>query len=142
MKVPSPEIFTIPSASQDAGDEAGVIRHVTEVFKPATELAKPEVPVSVVNAAVPPGATLSVFGVATGKAGKPTVTLMNAAACWVVESATTYFTDDAVPLKVGNGSKVTVPFALTRYVPSLATKSSVNVQLAFAVEIVAPLVFV
>ena len=54
-----------------------------------------------------------------------------------MESATTYFTDDAVPLKVGNGSKVTVPFALTRYVPSLATKSSVNVQLAFAVEIVA-----
>ena len=93
------------------------MRHVTEVFKPATELAKPEVPVSVVNAAVPPGATLSVFGLTVGGLGKPTVTLINAAARCVVESATTYFTEEAGPLKVGSGLNVTVPFALTVYVP-------------------------
>ena len=54
-----------------------------------------------------------------------------------MESATTYFTDEAGPLKVGNGLKVTVPFAFTVYVPSLATISSVSTQLAFAVKIVA-----
>ena len=79
VNVPSPGISTTPSASQAAGNEPGVIRHVTDVFKPATELANPDAPVSVLNDAVPPGATLSVFGVAVGGVGKPTVTLIKAA---------------------------------------------------------------
>jgi hypothetical protein len=52
-------------------------------------------------------------------------------------SATTYFTGDAVPTNVGNGSKVIVPFAFTVYVPSFGTVSVVRLQLAFAVDVVA-----
>jgi cadmium resistance protein CadD (predicted permease) len=40
-------------------------------------------------------------------------------------------------VNVGNGSKVTVPFALTVYVPWFATVNVVKLQLAFAVEVVA-----
>jgi hypothetical protein len=52
-------------------------------------------------------------------------------------SATTYFTGDAVPTNVGNGSNVIVPFAFTVYVPSFDTVSVVSVQLAFTVDVVA-----
>ena len=48
-----------------------------------------------------------------------------------------YFTAEAAPLNVGNGSNVTVPFALTVYVPSFATVNVDNEQLAFAVAVVA-----
>jgi hypothetical protein len=80
VNVPSPVIATTPSGSHTAGDDPGVMRHVTDVFKPATELANPDAPVSVVNVAVPPGATLNVLGFTVGGLGKPTVTLINAAA--------------------------------------------------------------
>jgi hypothetical protein len=40
-------------------------------------------------------------------------------------------------VKDGNGSNVTVPFALTVYVPWLATVNVVKSQLAFAVEVAA-----
>jgi hypothetical protein len=43
----------------------------------------------------------------------------------------------ATPVKDGNGSNVTVPFALTVYVPWFATVKVVKSQLAFAVEVVA-----
>ena len=43
----------------------------------------------------------------------------------------------AVPLKDGNGSNVTVPFALAVYVPSPTTVKVGNVQLLFAVAVVA-----
>jgi hypothetical protein len=48
-----------------------------------------------------------------------------------------YFTGEAVPTNDGNGSKVTVPFALTVYVPSFGTVNVVRLQLAFAVDVVA-----
>jgi hypothetical protein len=41
-----------------------------------------------------------------------------------------YFTAEATPLKVGSGSNVTVPLALTVYVPSFATVKVDNEQLA------------
>jgi hypothetical protein len=44
-------------------------------------------------------------------------------------SATWYLTAVAVPLNVGNGSNVTVPFAFTVYVPSFAIVNEVCVQL-------------
>ena len=62
---------------------------------------------------------------------------MVASANCVVESATTYFTSDAVPVKVGSGSNVTVPFAFTLYVPCPATSSVSRSQLAFRVDVVA-----
>jgi hypothetical protein len=60
-----------------------------------------------------------------------------ALASCVVESATTYFTGEAVPVKVGNGSNVTVPFAFTVNVPWFATVKVVRLQLAFEVPVVA-----
>ena len=89
------------------------MRQVAELVKPTADAANPDVPVIVLNATVPPGMTAWAFGVAVGAAGKPTVGVMVAPANWVVESATTYFTGDAVPENVGNGLKVTVPFAFT-----------------------------
>ena len=89
------------------------MRHVAELVSPAVELANPDVPVIVVNATVPPGITACAFGVAVGPAGNDTVGVIVASSNCVVESATTYFTGDAVPENVGKGLKVTVPFALT-----------------------------
>jgi hypothetical protein len=126
----------MPSESQTAGFDAGTIKHVNEAFNPAAAVAKPLVPVMVVNVAVAPGITDFDWAVATGAAGSETVGLIVASANCVVESATTYFTSDAGPLKVSNGVNVIVPFALTLYVPSPGTKSSGNVQLAFAVDVV------
>ena len=62
---------------------------------------------------------------------------MVASANCVVESATTYFTGDAVPVNDGNGLNVTVPFTFTVYVPSPATSRLSRLQLAFAVDVVA-----
>ncbi len=62
---------------------------------------------------------------------------MVASANCVVESATTYFTSDAVPVKDGNGLNVTVQFEFTLYVPSPGTSRELRLQLAFAVKIVA-----
>jgi hypothetical protein len=55
--VPTPLTVTTPSASQESGFDPGVIRHVNDEFNPTTELAKPDVPVIVVNETVPPGIT-------------------------------------------------------------------------------------
>ena len=89
------------------------MRHVTDVFKPAMELAKPEVPVRVVNAIVPPGITDFESGKAVGAPGGFTIGEIFALVTCPVESDTTYFTGDALPLNVGDGSNVTVPFAFT-----------------------------
>jgi hypothetical protein len=48
----------MPSASQTAGLDAGTIRHVKEVLNRAGAVAKPPVPVRVVNVAVAPGITV------------------------------------------------------------------------------------
>jgi len=109
--VPSPAMVTIPSASQVV--VLGVTKQVDAATRPTPEVAKPFAPVIVVKVAVPPGMTASVSAVATGAAGAVTVGVIVALASCVVESATTYFTGDAVPLNVGNGSKVTVPLAFT-----------------------------
>ena len=74
--VPSFAIMTTPSASQVAGEEAGVIKHVAAVSKGAVDVAKPETPVRLVNATVPPGITDFVCAVATGGAGSATVTVI------------------------------------------------------------------
>ena len=74
--VPSPAIVTMPSASQVAGDDAGVMRQVAAVSKAAVDVARPEAPVKVVNATVPPGMIDFVSGVAAGGAGSATVTVM------------------------------------------------------------------
>jgi hypothetical protein len=52
------------------------MRHVAAVSNAAVEVARPEVPVKVVNATVPPGITDFVSGVATGGAGSATVTVI------------------------------------------------------------------
>ena len=62
---------------------------------------------------------------------------MVASARCVVESATTYFTSDAVPVNVDNGVKVTVPLAFTVYVPWPETSRVSRSQLALAVAVVA-----
>ena len=137
VKVPSPAIVTTPSASHAAGDDPGVMRHVEAGTSPTPDVARPLVPVMVVKVAVPPGITTFDSGVATGTGGSATVGVIVAPATWPVVSATTYFTGEAVPVNVGNGSNVTEPFAFTVYVPSLATVNVVKLQLAFAVEVVA-----
>ena len=104
-------MVTTPSASHDV--VLGVIKQVDAATRPTPEVARPFEPVIVVNVAVPPGITASVSGVATGAAGAVTVGVIVALASCVVESATTYFTGEAVPLNVGNGSNVTVPLAFT-----------------------------
>ena len=109
--VPSPAMVTTPSASHDV--VLGVIKQVDAATRPTPEVARPFEPVIVVNVAVPPGITASVSGVATGAAGAVTVGVIVALASCVVESATTYFTGEAVPLNIGNGSNVTVPLAFT-----------------------------
>ena len=96
-----------------AGFDAGVMRQVAELLNPAAAVAKPLTPVVVVKVAVAPGNTDLESGFATGVAGAVTVGWIVASANWVVESATTYFTSDAVPVNVGNGLNVTVPFAFT-----------------------------
>jgi hypothetical protein len=125
----------MPSASQVV--VFGVNKHVADVLSPAGDVASAPVPVTVVKEAVPPGTTAFVSGVATGAAGIETVGVMVALVTWPVESATTYFTAVAVPLNVGSGSKVTVPFAFTVYVPSPATVNVVRLQLALTVLVVA-----
>ena len=135
--VPSPAIVTMPSESQLAGEELGTIKQVREVLRPTPDVAKAPVPVIVVNVAVPPGITALDSGVATGAFGAVTVGVIVALATWPVESVTTYFTGVAVPLKVGKGSKVTVPLAFTVYVPSPAIVNVVRLQLALAVLVVA-----
>jgi hypothetical protein len=128
---------TMPSASHVAGEEAGVIRHVTEVLNPAVAVARPLVPVSVVKVAVAPCKTDFVSGFATGRAGAVTVGVIVALATCDNPSCITYFTGDAVPLKVGYGSNVTVPFAFTVYVPSFGTSRNVRLQFGSAVDVVA-----
>jgi hypothetical protein len=71
--VPSFAIVTTPSASQVAGDELGVMRHVEAVLKPATAEARPLAPVKVVYATSPPGITDFDCDVAVGDAGAETV---------------------------------------------------------------------
>ena len=111
--MPWPAIVTIPSASQVAGEDPGVMRHVAFEFKPTLELASPPGPLMVVNVAVPPGITDFDSGVATGAVGIATVGVIVAFVTCPVVSATTYFTGDAVPVNVDKGSNVTVPLAFT-----------------------------
>jgi hypothetical protein len=126
-----PQMFVTGSTMQrvDALNAAPPAAAAASIFGP--------VPVIGWNETVADGATGRRSGVATGGGGISTVGVMVAEATRPLTSATTYFTGDAVPTKVGNGSKVTVPFALTVYVPSPPTVSVVSVQLAIAVEIFA-----
>ena len=80
---------TTPSASQTSGDEAGVIKHVTEALSPTPDDARPLVPVKVVNATVPPGITDFDSGFATGAVGAATVGVMEALSTLPVVSETT-----------------------------------------------------
>jgi hypothetical protein len=91
----------------------------------------------VVNVAVAPGITALDSGVAVGAFGRDTDGVMVAFVTCPVESTTTYFTGDAVPVKDGKGSNVTVPLALTVYVPSPATVKVVRLQLELTVLVVA-----
>ena len=109
--VPTPATVTIPSASHVV--VLGVNKHVTVASSPTPDVANPPVPVIVVNATVPPGITDFESAVATGGVGSATVGVIVAPANWVLLSATTYFTAVATPVKVDNGSNVTVPFAFT-----------------------------
>jgi hypothetical protein len=93
--------------------------------------------VIVVNVAVAPGITALDSGVAVGAFGRDTDGVMVAFVTCPVESTTTYFTGDAVPVKDGKGSNVTVPLALTVYVPSPATVKVVRLQLELTVLVVA-----
>jgi hypothetical protein len=128
-------MVTMPSASQVV--VFGVSRHVALEFRPTPEVASAPVPVRVVNVAVPPGITALDSGVAVGAPGRETVGVIVAPVTCPVESATTYFTGEASPVKEGSGSKVTVPFALTVYVPSPEIVNVVRLQLALAVLVVA-----
>ena len=65
-------MVTMPSASHVAGDEPGVIRQVKEELNAATVVARPFVPVRVVNEIVPPGITDFDCGVALGAVGVDT----------------------------------------------------------------------
>ena len=88
--------------------------------------------------AVPPAKTARGSGVAAVLGGNITDGVIKAGTVRPRMSVTTYFTGDAVPLNVGNGSNVTTPVVVfTVYVPSPATVNDVNVQLAFAVDVVA-----
>jgi UDP-glucose 6-dehydrogenase len=49
------------------------MRHVADAVNPTTELARPDTPVIVVKATVPPGITACAFAVAVGGAGIETV---------------------------------------------------------------------
>ena len=113
------------------------MRHVNAGSNPAAAVARPLVPVVVVNDAVAPGITDFVSGFATGRAGAVTVGVIVALATCDNPSCITYFTGDAVPLKVGYGSNVTVPFVFTVYVPSFGTSRNVRLQLASVVDVVA-----
>ena len=90
MYVPSSAIVTTLSASQVAGLEDGVIKHVA--FAPlvcnCVPVAKPEVPVMVVYVAVPPGSTDCVCAVAVGAVGAATVGVIIASSIRPSESAT------------------------------------------------------
>jgi hypothetical protein len=114
-----------------------VIKHVSDASKPTPEVARPPAPVIVVNVAVPPGITDFDSGVATGAVGIATVGVIVAFVTCPVVSATTYFTGDAVPVNVDKGSNVTVPLALTVYVPSPATVKVVRLQFELTVLVVA-----
>jgi hypothetical protein len=73
VNVPSPEIVTTLSESHVV--VPGVYRHVTpvpDVLRPVP-VARPDVPVIVVNATVPPANTAVVSGVAAGAGGGSTV---------------------------------------------------------------------
>ena len=89
------------------------MRHVSVVFSPTPEFAKPDAPVMLVNTVLPPGRTDFVSGATVGAPGGFTVAVRVAPTNCVVESVTTYFTGDAVPVKPDAGTNVTVPFAFT-----------------------------
>ena len=75
VKVPSPAMVTTLSASQAAGFDPGAMRHVAlaPLVCSCVPVASPDVPVIVVNVAVPPGITALVSGVAIGAGGGVTV---------------------------------------------------------------------
>ena len=137
--VPSPAMVTgvVPHTLV-----AGFTMHSVDAFSAAPPTAAaasvlaPD-PTMAWNDTVDAGATDRVSGVATGGGGMRTVGVMVAEATRPLMSATTYFTGAAVPMNVGSGSNVTVPFAFTVYVPSPPTVSVVSVQLEIAVETLA-----
>ena len=69
--MPTPTTVTTPSGSHVV--VLGVNKQVDAFVKPATAVARPPIPVSVVNATVPPGMTALLSGVATGGFGNATV---------------------------------------------------------------------
>jgi hypothetical protein len=127
--VPSPVMVTELSSSHVV--VAGVNKQVSlapVVTRPVPD-ARPELPVIVVNVAVPPGNRDLVSGVATGAVGGSTVNVIVEFTNRSSVSAAWYFTVVAVPVKVSNGSKVTTPVVwLTVYVPSPVTVSDVALQ--------------
>jgi hypothetical protein len=90
-----------------------VYKQVAELFAARTDVRRPAVPVTGEKLMVDPGRTTLVSGLALGGGGGTTVGVMVADTTCPMESATTYFTGEAVPVNVGNGSNVTVPFAFT-----------------------------
>jgi hypothetical protein len=134
--VPSLATVTIPSASHDAGDDPGIIKHVAAVLNGACAVARPDALVNVVKVVVPPGMTVLDSGLAVGAVGVPTVTCISALVRCVAESSTTYLIGDAVPVNEGSGLNVTVPSGLTVYVPSPLTVNDVNVHEESAVVVV------
>ena len=65
---------------------------------------------------------------ATGAGGGVTLGVIVAFTYWPRSSTAWYLTAVAVPVNVGSGSKVTVPFALIEYVPWFSTTSVVTEQ--------------
>lgn len=119
-------------------ESAGSTRHVADVVKEGPpDAARPPVPVNVVNATEPPGMTVLCCGLAVGAGGGVTVGVIVEAVFWPSASTATYRTGVAVPVKDGNGSKVTTPVDVFNvYVPSFATVSDVPVHEAMAVPVV------
>ena len=108
VHVPSPRMTNVSSASQ--ASVAGLMRHVSEVLR-LVPVAKGVSPVMLLYTMVPLGITCFTSGVAA--IGGNTVTMIVAVTSAPVESSTWYVTAGAVPLKVGSGSKVTVPLLFT-----------------------------
>ena len=117
---PSPAI--VSDVTHVFGVTAVLIKHVLDALKAGPPVvARPPVPVSVVNATDDPGSTSFASAVAVGAGGGVTVGVIVARLRWPSASATAYLIGVAVPVKDGSGSNVTAPdVGLKVYVPWLA----------------------
>jgi hypothetical protein len=128
-QVPSPLVNPVPQVFGVTEVSTKQVAVAPAVARPVP-VARPELPVIVVNETVPPGRTDFVSGAAVGAVGGVTVgvtvefaTRPNVSVAWYVTTVAT------VPLKLGNGSNVTTPVTgSTVYVPSPETVSDVCVQ--------------